>query len=172
MSNACAASGAFTSGYTTPDNGSFTYSYTAAQYVVTYIEQTNYNVTSKISSTRTKTNDALYDIIALPYGEINIHNADNSVSIDTNQIVSMAAMTSLALALGGGGSTSAIYDIQLLPYCPIQSIVESDGILIDSTNGETVDFDYIKDNSNSSKLGALFYVPNSSFTFDIDQEMT
>lgn len=172
MSNAVATSGAFTSGYTSPDNSSFSYSASFAQYIVTYTERTDYNVTAKISSTRTKTNDALYDIIAMPYGDITLHIPGATTGIKTNSVISMAAATALATALGGASSvaTSYVYDLQLLPYCPIQSKIDVNGIVYTAA-AEGVDFDFIKDNIHHTNIGMLFYVPNNSFTFDIDKTM-
>lgn len=176
LNSACQISGAFASSHNTGDNTSFTYSFNCSQYIVSYAEDHSYEVTSQISSSRNKTRDAIYDIIALPYplnGEtVNIHNSSGTVNIDVSNIVSMAAITSLATALGGGGTASSIYDIQLLPYCPIQTMIDNQGILIDDTK-EHVDFDFINDNSTDpvSKIGALFYCSNSQFTFDIDKSV-
>lgn len=173
MSNAVVISGAFTSGYTSPDNSSFKYSCTCKQYIVTYVERKNYVVTSDVSATRHKTVDALYDIIAMPYGAMDIrYGAGNSDHFTTDSLVSMASMTSIATALGGGSDKSFIYDIQLLPYCPVQGLLEDEPgkITIDPAN-EHKEFDYVLDKSNSSKIGILFYVPKSSFTLNIEKEM-
>lgn len=173
MSNAVAISGAFTSGYTTPDNGSFKYSCTCAQYIVTYVERKNYVVTSDVSATRNKTVDALYDIIALPYGSVKItYGSGDNDYFYTDSLVSMASITSIATNLGGGSGSSFIYDIQLLPYCPVQGLLDDEpGSITVAAGGEHKEYDYVLDQSNSSKIGILFYVPNSSFTLDIDKEM-
>lgn len=173
MSNAVVISGAFTSGYTSPDNGSFKYSCTCKQYIVTYVERKNYVVTSDVSATRNKTVDALYDIIAMPYGAMDIrYGSGTDDHFTTDSLVSMASMTSIATALGGGSATSFIYDIQLLPYCPVQGLLEDEPgkITIDPANVHK-EFDYVLDQSNSSKIGILFYVPKSSFTLNIEKEM-
>lgn len=173
MSNAVVISGAFTSGYTTPDDNSFKYSCTCSQYIVTYVERKNYVVTSDVSATRNKTVDALYDIIAMPYGAMDIkYGAGTSDHFTTDSLVSMASMTSIATALGGGSATSFIYDIQLLPYCPVQGLLEDEpGKITINPANEHKEFDYILDQSNSSKIGILFYVPKSSFTLNIEKEM-
>lgn len=173
MSNAVVISGSFTSGYTTPDDNSFKYSCTCKQYIVTYVERKNYVVTSGISTTRNKTMDALYDIIAMPYGAMDIrYGAGNSDHFTTDSLVSMASMTSIATALGGGSATSFIYDIQLLPYCPVQGLLEDEpGKITINPANEHKEFDYVLDQSNSSKIGILFYVPKSSFTLNIEKEM-
>ena len=173
MSNAVVISGSFTSGYTSPDGSSFKYSCTCPQYIVTYVERKNYVVTSDLSATRNKTVDALYDIIAMPYGAMEIrYGTGTNDYFMTDSLVSMASMTSIATQLGGGTDTSFIYDIQLLPYCPVQGLLEDEPgkITVDPTN-EHKEFDYVLDQSNSSKIGILFYAPESSFTLNIEKEM-
>lgn len=174
LSGVCQTAGVFVSGHQTPDSSSLKYSFKCSQYIISYAEDHSYEVKSKVSATRNKTTDAIYDIITLPYplnGEtVNIHNASGSIDIDVNNVVSMAAITSIATEAGGGGAASHIYDIQLLPYCPIQTAIDDKGILI-NTSKENAEFNYIIDNSNSAKIGALFYVSESQFTFDIDKQV-
>lgn len=176
MTAAAQTSGAFVSGHTTPDNSSFKYSFTCSQYIVTYQEDHTYEVKSNISINRNKTKDAIYDIIALPYpdsGEsINIHNSSRSISFNVTQPVSMSSITSIATALGGGGAASKIYDIQLLPYCPVQTAIDTaiGGMIVDESKAGT-EFEWIIDNSNNNKIGILFYVTQSAFTFDIDKQL-
>lgn len=174
LSGVCQTAGVFVSGHQTPDSSSLKYSFKCSQYIVSYAEDHSYEVKSKVSATRNKTTDAIYDIIALPYplnGEsINIHDSAGSINIDVDNVVSMAAITSIATEAGGGGSASHIYDIQLLPYCPIQTSIDEKGILINTTK-EDAEFNYIIDNSNNDKIGALFYVTESQFTFDIDKQI-
>ena len=174
MANAAKISGAFLEGHSTADDDSFKYSFKCQQYIVSYQEDSSYEVKSNVSASRNKTKDALYDIIALPYPlsdeAVNIHNASNSVNFDVSQSVSIASITSIATSLGGGGSASKIYDIQLLPYCPIQTLIDNDrgGMLIDESKVGK-EFDYITDSSTNSNIGIIFYIPDSAFTFDIDK---
>lgn len=174
MANAAQISGAFLEGHSTPDNDSFKYSFKCQQYIVNYQEDYSYAVKSNISVSRNKTKDALYDIIALPYPlsdeVVNIHNASNSINFDVSQTVSMASITSIATKWGGGDEKSKIYDIQLLPYCPIQTLIDTNrgGMLIDESKVGK-EFDYITDSSTNSNIGIIFYIPESAFTFDIDK---
>ena len=158
--------------YTTPDSSSFKYSFKCSQYIVTASEDTSASVKVNLNSTRVKTNDSLFDIIAMPYAPGN-NTAKVTISggstIYVNNKVSMAAMTALATTLVPG---QGIYDIQLLPYCPIQNYINSTGgLLVDSTR-EGADFDWIVDGSNSdAKIGIMFYCPESQFTFDINKSL-
>ena len=158
--------------YTTPDSSSFKYSFKCSQYVVTASEDKAASVKTNISSSRIKTSDGLFDIIAMPYPLKNetIRVSYGDYYIDVNNVVSMAAMTSLATTLVPG---QGIYDIQLLPYCPVQRFVNSagGGLRVDTTRAGT-DFDWIVDgSSNDAKIGIVFYVPESQFTFDINKSL-
>lgn len=158
--------------YTTPDSSSFKYSFKCSQYIVTASEDKAASVKTNISSTRIKTGDGLFDIIAMPYPLKNetVKINYDSYYINVNNTVSMAAMTALATNLVPG---QGIYDIQLLPYCPVQRFINSagGGLTVDSTRAGS-DYDWIVDgSSNDAKIGIVFYVPESQFTFDINKSL-
>lgn len=158
--------------YTTPDSSSFKYSFKCSQYIVTASQDTSASVKVNLNSTRVKTNDSLFDIIAMPYAPGNTTakvTISGGSTIYVNNKVSMAAMTALATTLTPG---QGIYDIQLLPYCPVQNYINSTGgLLVDSTR-EGADFDWVVDGSNSdAKIGIMFYCPESQFTFDINKSL-
>lgn len=170
LSAATQLSGVFDSSHNTPDDNSFTYSCKCAKYSVICTENSSFEVLTKIASTRNETTDSICDLFAIPCpmeGTINIHNSDSTVSININKEIAMSAAISITKALSG-----SIYDVQLLPYCPIQALIDDTGILLPAS-GEGYKFDYIKDNSTNpaSNIGALFYVPESNFTFDIDKQI-
>lgn len=172
MTAAAQTSGAFTSGYDTPDNSSFKYSYKCKTYKLSAIELTDQNVTSKISSAREKSKDALYDMFCIPYGAVKIGTGTGinyNPEFTTSEEIGIAAATSLALALGGGGAASKIYDLQLLPYCPVQTQIVDDGQLTVAGMTEGSQFEYIYDNSTDpdTKIGILYYIPNGNFTLDV-----
>lgn len=158
--------------HTTPDSSSFKYSFKCSQYVVTASEDKAVAVKANISSTRIKTNDGLFDIIAMPYPLKNETVKINygAYSIDVNNAVSMATMTAIATNLVPG---QGIYDIQLLPYCPVQRFINSagGGLRVDPDRAGA-DFDWILDgSSDDAKIGIVFYVPESQFTFDINKSL-
>lgn len=160
--------------YTTPDSSSFKYSFKCSQYVVTASEDHTYEVKTNIVSGRNKTVDALYDIIAMPYPlgveTVKVKNGSSGSTMYFNNIVSMAAMTSLATALV---PDQGIYDIQLLPYCPMQDICNDfgDGFTVDPNKVGT-EYSWITDSSNSdAKIGIVLYASKCQFTFDIDKSV-
>lgn len=75
----------------------------------------------------------------------------------------------LAIQLGINNG-SKIYDIQLLPYCPVQDYYYGDGTLKPLTN-LTLGKDYTnitKGQNSTEVLGYLFWAKNSVFTFNLD----
>ena len=65
--------------------------------------------------------------------------------------------------------SSKLYDIQLLPYCPLDLQIQ-DGIV--DVNGLTLgtDYDYIKNSSNNN-VGICFYCKNDSFQVYINEQL-
>lgn len=174
MTAAVENSNAFTDGYETPDSGSFKYSYKCATYKVSLVELFNQTVTTKVSSNRKKSKDSLYDIFCIPYGDISVGSAsgiDYNPEFQTSEELGVATAVSLAISLGGGGAASKIYDLQLLPYCPVQSQINDEGELTVDGLVEHEEFEYIYDNSGETPVakGVMFYVPNGSFTLDINK---
>lgn len=116
--------------------------------------------TFNISTKRTKAIDAPYDIFAIPYSKVYLKVAAN-LELDVGDISSRLAQA-IINALGVGASAQ-LYDIQLLPYCPIRLF----GGTVDLTNLiENKDYVYIKD-ENGSIGTVVFWVRESSFTAEI-----
>lgn len=93
-------------------------------------------ITVTMSSTRNVIQNQPYDIFAIPYN--NITAEDNVDTYDVNgeyaQKIAMALVKSL--------TSSNVYDVQLLPYCPIPQIAAENGINVSSlTSGK--DYDWI-----------------------------
>lgn len=157
-----AASGIFTSGYDTIDESSITIGVSTYNVRVSYEDITmTLTNTFNMSANRAKCINGMYDIIAIPCGNIKVRD-QNSASFTTNEMIQKNLAVTLGSKLSG-----AIYDIQLLPYCPLQSIINSNGELTINTTEEGKMFDYVKDNSDN-RVGIMFYVQNNSFTFNID----
>lgn len=104
--------------------------------------------------------DQPYDIFAIPYGEID-------VTIGT-EVIKTNANTALKIAndIGATYSKTYLYDIQMLPYCPVPGLITDDGSLILSSKGQ---YSYIKDTSTSipKHIGVIINVQQSQFTTNI-----
>ena len=170
LANAVADSHVFDPNYSVPDNNSFKLSGKKRGLKCIIVEKEGIQATAKVSTSRNKTIDSIYDIIATPLDEVNIGVINNdgtfSSKVITNKYTNINIMTTIAKELA-----SACYDLQVLPYCPIQNAITSQvgQIAIDETL-EGKAFDYVKDEEENI-LGCIFYVPESNFTFNIDCNM-
>lgn len=126
-----------------------------------------------ISNTRRELNDAPYDMFCIPFPtEDNnpiISYSGNDIEIES----SLALFAAQAIgAEGGTGGSAWVYDIQLLPYCPLNLITnESDGVVTITVDDLTanIDYDFIKvvENGVDVNKQIIFWCRNSSGTLDI-----
>ena len=65
------------------------------------------------------TDSMLYDVIAMPYGDVKSWGSGGLIDVDSTAERSLRVMNSLARNLG----TSYVLDLQLLPYCPVQELI-------------------------------------------------
>lgn len=153
----------FAAGHSSIADGDVKLEYATYKLNVQYEEITmSVSNTMSLSSNRTKCMNGLYDIITIPCGEIVVRNKANQLTyVKTNEEIQKNIANTLGTKLSG-----SIYDIQLLPYCPLQSLINSNGELEIDVTKIGIMFDVSKD-SQSNVNGILFYVQDNSFTFDI-----
>lgn len=134
----------------------------------------NYSINDvyKIELTRTLTNeitwdirgdklitiDAPYNIIAIPYGIIDVIDSTTTPST-TITTFGPASALALARSIQTTGSDS-IYDAQLLPFCPVQDMITNTGG-ISVTNSKQIS--YVTKGVN--KVGIIINVPYGNFHF-------
>ena len=128
--------------------------------IATAIDVGEYSI--NVGSTRYTTSDAPYDVLAIPYGNNPIWNG--TTQIPNNAAVNMQIAMALAEKYAGSGT---IYDVQLLPYCPIQSKIGQDGQLNLANDGSL--FTTIK--HGTADVGVAINCPVTSFSFTIDQSI-
>lgn len=128
--------------------------------VATVLDVGEYKI--NVGNERYTTSDAPYDILAIPYGNNPILNG--TTQIPNNASVNMQIAMALAEKYTGSGT---IYDVQLLPYCPIQSKIGKDGVL--NLKNDTSLFTTIK--KGSEDVGIAINCPLSSFSFTISQSI-
>lgn len=120
-----------------------------------------------ISAQRNHTTDAQYDIICLPYSDkVSLKITDT----DTERFISKARAVSIINAISTGLG-SQVYDIQLLPFCPIANLdVEHIGSYY-NTRIKVLSSDEGKLFSSlglpGSSSGFVFYAPYSNSTRQI-----
>lgn len=141
----------------------------------TEVSVSNYNV--NIDGNRRSLVDQPYSMFCIPYptnNEIYVQPYSGD-SFKVDKEASMIMTSTIATQLG-----EKCYDIQLLPYCPIQGIINTtgDNIVIDVLNylkvneGEGI-YDYIKINDTyKTKCSILIWCTQSTFTFNIATSLT
>lgn len=120
------------------------------------LEPVKINASVTINDDRYHTIDTPYDIFAMPYGEIEIEKFGQKLcttSRSLNQNIAIAIQTQVG--------ADVVYDLQLLPYCPIRYLKL--GTTLDVGN---IDVNYITDNEENV-VGVMFWSNTASFSFDI-----
>ena len=141
--------------------------YYANKYRITLTEIENHNVDVTITASRHLLNDAPYSMFAIPYSGINYKIGANTFTSDPEAALAIARQLSLDLM-----SSGALYDLQLLPYCPRQDLIGTNYIDLRSAVAEEhKDYELIKDAELNNKSFILF-CKQSSFTFDINESIT
>ena len=134
--------------------------------VETTVDFANYNGTGTIDS-------PLYDIIAMPYGDLTTFVAwEVSTELTATADRSLKIMNSLATQLGG--TNGYVLDLQVLPYCPVPDVLndyyEEEGkiaILEDVTDKLAI---YASNLSGATD--AILVCPNANITFDISKSIS
>jgi hypothetical protein len=128
------------------------------EYYLNFQDITNQfrNTSFTISATRNRLQDAPYDIICTPLNSTIL----GGIPYNEAELGLLIGQT-LYTELGGGGANANIFDVQLLPYCPLSGLDE----FIDSGFSglvENRDFDYVKEGDNI--VSFVLYPKTSSFT--------
>ena len=119
--------------------------------------------TMSLAGDRPTLNDAPYCMFCIPFGEnYKIKTADGTV--DISQFNSLTLANGIATSLGGLGENSKIYDLQLLPYCPIPLVREA-GPTLDLTDAGITDNIYYDYHAPSHTI--MYWATDSSGSFDI-----
>lgn len=139
-----------------PNSYTFAMQIAQQQYTMTAEELTDLETRWTLKAARLATTDAPYDIFAMPYGKVTLKTNSGDTIAVSNAEVSMAAANSIIETLG-----SNLYDIQLVPYCPIYT--EDNAIIEVSTESE---YSIIKAEAQEIEdpLGFILNVPNAKFS--------
>ena len=125
-----------------------------------------------IPISRNKVTDAPYDIFAIPYSPsgtedpyVWIHaDEQGAVGEHMNSEIGLLVAQAISEKLG-----ATLYDLQLLPYCPLPELLEdpgtSDMSLVNLTQG--TDYTLVKDSSNKA-VSMIVFPSKSSFSTKIN----
>lgn len=159
----------------------FGISYDKDTYTVSYtLDETNTIGWEVDFSTKIKSNDAGYNIIAFPAGKVCATGVHGDLFMDKD------IADKFLVSLLGEYDTSYIYDVQLLPYCPIQAGIDSfdpdyncvvlpvvdiwgDDRIIPQEISYNVPSGPITPNETPCLL--FYYIKNSTFTFNINKTL-
>ena len=142
-----------------PDTTSFVAYGDISEYIVNLARRQELETTYDLTGTKLLTTDAPYNIFAIPCGEIEVRAPFSEETI----CVCSADLAIAAAAEIQRAHQSNIYDIQLLPFCPVQELINTgDGTLIAPDGGY-----YSPIKHQSQTVGIIYNVPSSKFTFDI-----
>lgn len=101
-----------------------------------------------------------YDMFAIPYGNIDIYK-DGVKELTTNKYAATGIATAISEVLGDAN----VYDMQLLPYCPLRGLISEDDT-IDYHAAESKLYTNIV-NSNNEVINKIFWCTDDSFSFQI-----
>ena len=112
--------------------------------------------------------DAPYGMFAIPYGPITIKLLGES-PFQTSREIGLA--TASRISEQWGGTNAKLYDLQLLPYFPMQNLIAADGsiILNDSKNFSKVT---TTDTTNFNNVGVIIWCNASTMEFSIPYSIT
>ena len=140
----------------TPNSNTFSVTATYNTYSLTLAELYSATISYEVPDTRIATEDAPYDILAIPYGTILAEAEDDDIA--TKAEIGLAVTQAIAKNLD-----AACYDIQLVPYCPIQSYIIEDGV-INTVNMSGLTSYIVQ---GDTKVGVIYHVPKANFTFNL-----
>ena len=165
----------------------FTYTYSPASGIITYsiansdwanktvalhalyteigtISSDTYKMTPPGDESRLHLTDAPYDMFCIPYGSVHLQSAN----IDTVKEAALEIAFEFAKDLG----KEALYDIQLLPYCPRRDMIGT-GKIYEVLGVNGYDYNYIYKLSDNSIKSIVLWCTKSTdgFTAAADNRM-
>lgn len=155
----------FLTGSSNPPNGGTAISSTFgarfdADEITISLDQIQTSLTIPLSNDRYHLEDQPYDMFCIPYGNVKVFELEEGF---TTQAVGTSLATAVAEAAAIVGKDN-IYDIQIVPYCPVQYAWNDEYNYIDLTKTKYS----IITNESARKISALIWCRNSNFNFNID----
>lgn len=145
----------------TPNSQSFKVATTHSTYRVSIKELAYLESTWDMTGDKIVTEDTPYNIFAIPYGPIELLQNKQSVVI-SNSSDSIAAANSIIRKM-----SETLYDIQLLPYCPL--VLDEEGIIEVKSNLEYSLITIPGETPEAKRLPVSFIlnIPSARFTKNI-----
>lgn len=138
---------------------------TAYRVVYTEVQVSGGKVSLTIPSDTRKLDDAPYGMFAIPYGDLPIYKG-TALYCRTDKNAGMTIATTLASSNSGVGG---VYDLQLVPYCPVrEAFTTSTGAItgFDLTNEGVLAYDI---NIDDKVKSVCFIAKTSTFGFALSE---
>lgn len=147
----------------TPENYIVTMDYSDYYYTLEEVKRVDIQATIPASTSRLSLDDSPYDMFAIPYGSLAVfHNG-------VGEFVTNKNYASIAQAIATSVGSNNIYDVQLLPYCPLRECIQEDGSF--NYTDDMRNMTYILDDKEQA-IGNIFWCRTSSFTFNIPLQIS
>lgn len=146
-----------------PNENSYRAVYSYYEYTIEY-EQIYTSATVVVSApeNRYHLEDQPFDMFCIPYSD-DLQIYKNGVAlVKANKSIAV----NMAIQIGAMTGTGNVYDVQLLPYCPVRYCILDDGTF----DIKSAKHDIIKD-SNGTTIGVILWATTSAFTIDIQHEI-
>ena len=121
-------------------------------------ELENASTTWNMTANKLITEDAPYNIFAIPYGAVSLYKTGEGKLVTSSKALAYNTAVSMITTMG-----SNLYDMQILPYCPIS-------LPSDYVKRVEVDSDLAYSlilGKNNTPVGFILNVPKASFSVDI-----
>lgn len=120
----------------------------------TYLPQDDTESDGIITTYRNHLVDQVYDMFAIPYGPLEVK--DGADTYTCNKDIGLAIAQAFVTTLG----SDVVYDLQMLPYCPVREYIQSDGTF-DITTSDNTKVRPIYFGDNLIPINYVFYCTNS-----------
>lgn len=145
-------------------NDYYQFAYTSIRYEIQLAEQFGLETTYNITANKLITTDSPWNIFAIPYSDSLkiVNQADSSVIIEnTNASISLNTIMSMQK-----NHPSIIYDVQILPYCPVPNLIDDENIIKVSNEKE---YSLITSGGETPQaVGIIFNVPEARFSTNLE----
>lgn len=116
------------------------------------------------SMIRKKTVDQPFDMFCMPYADFTYKFPNLE---ESPPVIEVTKEGNLSIAMGLASLAGVVYDLQLLPYCPLLNVPT--GGVLDFTQYSYEDYGKIKIGTNT--IGAVLWCDRSTFTFNIEKQI-
>lgn len=128
------------------------------------LEQAYQSAYLTIPENRYHLNDQPYDMFCIPYSDDLEIYKNGTLQVKANKNLALSIGTTIGALVGSTG----IYDVQLLPYCPVRYCITEDGKF---DFKDAIVTNILRDSQSVKPIGYLFWANTSTFTFDIKQSL-